>query len=71
MALTCDVLSKLSQLSLDLQSCKATLIQYDAKIKKSIRITDSLKTTINSDYYAEVAKAKEQINLYNNNNNNL
>ncbi|XP_022176912.1 E3 SUMO-protein ligase KIAA1586-like [Myzus persicae] len=44
LALMCDVLSELSQLSLDLQSRDATLIQADKKIKRTIRVIDSLKT---------------------------
>jgi len=60
LALMCDVLSELSQLSFDLQSHEATLIQSVAKIKNTIQIIDSLKT-IDGDYYAEVVKAKEQM----------
>jgi len=60
LALMCDVLSELSQLSLDLQSRDATLIQADKKIKRTIRVIDSLKT-INGDYYAEAVEAIEQM----------
>ncbi|KAF0711276.1 E3 SUMO-protein ligase KIAA1586-like [Aphis craccivora] len=62
LALMCDVLSELSQLSLDLQSRETTLIEADNKIRKGIRVIDSLKT-INGDYYAEAIKAIEQIML--------
>lgn len=48
----------MSQLSLDLQSREATLIEADKKIKRAIRVIDSLKTTDGA-YYSEVVKAKE------------
>lgn len=60
LALMCDVLSELSQLSVDLQSGDATLIQANKKIKRTIRVIDSLKT-INGDYYAEAVKALKQM----------
>lgn len=53
----CDVLCELSQLSLELQSREATLIQADLKIKRTIRVIDTLKTT-DGHYYAEVIKDK-------------
>ncbi|KAE9536624.1 hypothetical protein AGLY_007026 [Aphis glycines] len=44
----------------DLQSHETTLIEADNKIRRGIRVIDSLKT-INGDYYAEAIKAIEQM----------
>jgi len=49
----CDVLLELSNLSLNLQNQKITLIEADSHIKRSIRILESFKDNI-GDHMKEV-----------------
>lgn len=53
----CDMLSELSQLSLELQDREVTLILADKKLKRTIRVIDSFKTT-DGDFSTEVVNTK-------------
>lgn len=56
----CDILFELSQLSLELQKHKMSLIQANILIKRTIRVIDSFKIT--GEMYLTVAvKAKENM----------
>lgn len=60
LALMCDILFELSQLSLELQKHEMTLIQADLIIKRTIRFIDSFKNT-DGVYFTEALKAKENM----------
>ena len=73
LALMCDILFELSQLSLELQKHEMTLIQSDILIKRTIRVIDSFEIT-DGVYFTEAVKAKENMlfkNIVLNNNNKL
>jgi len=60
LALMCDVLFEISQLSLDLQKQDMSLLQADVLIRRTIRVIESLKT-MNGNYFSEAVKAKEKM----------
>ncbi|XP_008179456.1 E3 SUMO-protein ligase KIAA1586-like [Acyrthosiphon pisum] len=60
LALMCDILFEISQLSLDLQKQDMSLLQADVLIRRTIRVIESLKT-MDGKYYSEAVKAKEKL----------
>lgn len=60
LALMCDILFEISQLSLDLQKQDMSLLQADVLIRRTIRVIGSLKT-MDGKYYSEAVKAKEKM----------
>lgn len=59
LALMCDILFEISQLSLDLQKQDMSLLQADVLIRRTIRVIESMKT-MNGNYLSEAVKAKEK-----------
>lgn len=60
LALMCDILFEISQLSLELQKQDMSLLQVDVLIRRTIRVIESLKT-MNGNYYSEAVEAKEKM----------